>query len=228
MVNRLSQALADATLYDVGALEVVLVRHGQQIPLPERTAEQLSDPPLSALGERQADAVAAHLADEQVDAVYASNLIRAHRTGVAIAERQGIAATVVDELREVDLRNGLPPGVSLDAATETPSFHGAAQRFADSGKWSDLPIAEPGDVFRARVRSAVEAIIERHRDETRVVIACHSGVVNAYLATVLGIEPDFWFRAAHCSVNRVLAHGDRRRIWRLNETHHLQNGLFSA
>lgn len=228
MVTRLAQALADATLYEVGALEVVLVRHGQQIPPAERTSSQMSDPPLSSIGERQIEAVSDHLAGERVDAVYCSDLVRAHRTGTAIASRHALDAVVVEELREVDFRHRLPEGTTLQAVTEQPSFDAAAQRFADSGKWSDLPMAEPSVAFRDRVGHALEGIIERHRDDARVVVACHGGVVNAYVAEILGIERDFWFRTAHCSANRVLALDDRRRVWRINESHHLDNGLFTA
>lgn len=228
MVTPLFQALSEATLYGVGALELLLVRHGQQAPIAERrTPEEMSDPPLSAIGEQQIEAVAAHLAGETIDAVYASNLVRAHRTGLAIAARHDLDVTVLADLREVDLRLNLAPGTTLSAATEEPGFADAASQFATTGRWSALPMSERGDEFRARVRRTVEDILDRH-SEGRVVIACHGGVVNAYVAEILGIERDYWFRTAHCSVNRVFARGTERRVWRLNETHHLDNGLFTA
>jgi 2,3-bisphosphoglycerate-dependent phosphoglycerate mutase len=69
--------------YELGATELVLVRHGQQAWPDPATAKigDWVDPPLSDVGLAQAEAVGAVLARERVDAVYASNLERARHTG---------------------------------------------------------------------------------------------------------------------------------------------------
>src|SRR5205809_1084762 len=56
-------------------MELILIRHG----LPERR-EDTADPPLSDHGHEQARRVAAWLADEAIDAVYASTMLRARQT----------------------------------------------------------------------------------------------------------------------------------------------------
>lgn len=63
---------------------------------------------------------------------------------------------------------------------------------------------------------AIEGIVVDHPAET-VVVACHGGVIAAYLAEVLGVSDDMWFRPAHASVHRVWFRGQRRVVNRLNE-----------
>jgi broad specificity phosphatase PhoE len=55
-----------------------------------------------------------------------------------------------------------------------------------------------------------------------VVVACHGGVINAYLAWVLGLAEDMFFRPAHASVQTVLVRDDRRVIQGLNDVSHLR------
>ena len=116
----LTNPMAAATLYGVHDIEVVLVRHGQQIPPEDRTPEQRFDPPLSTIGERQVVAVAEHLADEEIDAVYSSHLERAHRTGLGIAGQHGLDVTVIEDLREIELFSAIPEGESWASMNARP------------------------------------------------------------------------------------------------------------
>jgi broad specificity phosphatase PhoE len=60
-----------------------------------------------------------------------------------------------------------------------------------------------------------------------VVVACHGGVINAFLSGQLGLVADMFFRPAHCSVSRVAFDSELRVIRSLNEVHHLAGGLLS-
>lgn len=218
--------IARATLWQMHDVEIVLVRHGQQIPLDQRSDDQITDPPLTAIGERQIEAVADHLAGEEITAVYASTLERARRTGEAIAARHGLDVTTVHEIREVEVLGR--PGPVSDAADVDPIvWSGGGERFVHTGRWDSFPLAESSDDFRRRVGRGIEGIVARH-GEGRIVIACHGGVINAYVAEILGIDRDYFFRAMHCSVHRIVARHERRAVWNLNETHHLTGDLRTA
>jgi hypothetical protein len=54
-----------------------------------------------------------------------------------------------------------------------------------------------------------------------VVIACHGGVINAYVAHHLGIREDMFFRPGHTAVNVVAAGHGVRALRSLNDLHHL-------
>ncbi len=222
-----STALDRAFLTDVEHLTtIILVRHGEQaVPTQGQAAtrEEWIDPPLSARGVRQAQAVGAGLKADAVDAVYASPLTRALETGRAIAGHHGLEVQVLAELREIELFRDLPEGTSLLDALDPLLLAGVRERFARERRWDVYPYGETGDELRHRVVMAVEGIIATLQGST-IVVACHGGVINSYVGSVLGItSEDMWFRPNHASVHRVVAHGDRRVVRSLNEVHHLRS-----
>jgi broad specificity phosphatase PhoE len=57
----------------------------------------------------------------------------------------------------------------------------------------------------------------------KVAIACHGGVIQTYVAMVLGLtNTDFPFYAFNASVTSIRAFQDKRAIWRLNDLAHLE------
>ena len=73
----------------------------------------------------------------------------------------------------------------------------------------------------------MEAAIADHPGET-VVVACHGGVINTYLADLLGLSMDMFYRPVHASVHRVRFKGTIRVIDSLNEQTFLRDqGLLS-
>lgn len=209
-----------------GTGELLLVRHGQQEHPTDRRAPRSDwvDPPLSALGRRQADAVGQALAGERIDAVYSSHLQRAKDTGDQVARHHGLEVTVVEALREIEMFRDVPDGKELLDVVEPLLLLGARERFANERRWDVWPFTETGDEFRHRVLMAVEGILVSHPGQ-RVAIACHGGVINVVAAAVLGHrDEDMFFRPAHASFHRIGFHGTRKVVWSLNETHHLRVG----
>lgn len=201
---------------DVGQL--ILVRHGQQVwpdPITSTNGEWV-DPPLSELGLLQATAVAEYLAVEPITAVYSSNLQRALVTGRTIAHRHGLEVEVVEQLAEFHFYGLLPHDSRARDVLGEKIIDGARERFAQTRRWDSFPESESSAEFRRRVGYAVEAAVTSHPSET-IVIACHGGVINAYLAEILGIQEDMFFRASHASVHRVRYNHGRRVVETVNE-----------
>lgn len=205
-----------------GVTTLLLVRHGKQHfrYLAKPTTADWIDPPLSETGQRQAAAVGQALAGESIDAVYSSPLIRALTTAQEVARHHGLQPRVVADLREIELFRDLPEGVSISDIIGSVELRRLQERFIDERRWDVYPYSEPSADFQARVVPAVNEIAARHRGQ-RVVVACHSGVTNGYIAHVLGLAQDMFFRPAHASVNRVLACDGRLVVHSLNETRHL-------
>ncbi len=204
-----------------GVTRLVLVRHGQQDhPDPARsTAADWIDPPLSALGRKQAAAVGRHLKDEPVDAVYCSTLSRAERTGAAIAGHHDLPMVELHELREIEIFRDIGERHPKDVVGDLV-LRGAQERFSRDRRWDAYPLTERSHEFEDRVVATVEGILARHQGQV-VVVACHGGVINAYLAWVLGLREDMFFRPAHASVHTVLVKDDRRVVLGLNDVSHL-------
>jgi broad specificity phosphatase PhoE len=74
------------------------------------------DTPLSARGRRQAEALAIRLADEGIDAVWSSPMVRAKETAAIVAAPHGISLSIDADLVEFDW--GIWSGRPFDGALE--------------------------------------------------------------------------------------------------------------
>ncbi len=196
-------------------VELVFVRHGQ----PERVVRhdgQPADPALSDIGRQQAAAVASWLEEMQIDALYSSPMRRALQTAEAIGSTTGLVPIVRDGLSEFD--RDAPAYVPMEVLKQT-----------DRDRWNQLASGSFGDaertaLFVATVTDAVDEIVGAHRSE-RVAVACHGGVVNAYLAKCLGFDSESFLRfdVDYTSVTRVFASGHgHRSVLSVNERTHLR------
>jgi probable phosphoglycerate mutase len=215
----IDEAIAAATSWGSEHLELVLIRHGQPLPESERRAEESSDPPLSPLGRRQAEAVSRAL--DGVDALYSSHLARADETARIIGGTLGVPVQAVRDLREVAVYR------EADDTSDERTWWARAARFASDGRWESL--VQPGldPAFRARVRRAIGEIIA-DRTEGTVAVVCHSGVINAHLADTLALDRDYFVRPAHASITRVRLSAGRWALQSVNETAHLRPPLLTA
>ena len=113
-----------------------------------------------------------------------------------------------------------PAGAELGAGDDPLEADISRERFIRQRSWDVYPYSERNDEFRHRTVNVIEGIISLHPGQ-RVVVACHGGVINAYVGEVLGLQTGMFFRPAHASVHRLRAHDLTRALWSLNETHHL-------
>lgn len=83
-------------------MRLLLVRHGQTPSNVDYLLDTgVPGTGLTALGEQQAAALPAALADEDIEAVYASTLIRTQLTAAPLAAARGLEVLVRDGIREV-------------------------------------------------------------------------------------------------------------------------------
>ena len=203
-----------------GLCELVLIRHGEQALSKELSAAETVDPPLSDLGQRQVRAVADRLSTRTVDAVYSSPLRRALDTGRAIAGHHGLEPVVRDTLTEYEPWQSFPADQS---PFETLPHDEISRIFAEhirTRSYEPFPYAEDPTAFRARVLGEIGRIVDAHLGE-RVVITCHSGVINAVLADALGSAFDMPVRVHHTSVNVLRGADTRRAVQSVNDFTHV-------
>jgi broad specificity phosphatase PhoE len=143
---------------------ILLVRHGQSEWNASGRWQGQADPPLSELGEEQA--VAAARALGMVDAIYASDLVRAHHTAELVAAQLGADVVVAPNLRERSA--GEWEGRTRAEIEEGwPGFLESGRRPAGY---------EPDDSVLERVLTALEAIAAAHDGD--VLVITHGGVVR--------------------------------------------------
>jgi len=201
-----------------------LIRHGRPVPAGQQGEDGPPGPPLSLLGQRQAEAAGRALRAEPVQAVYASTMARAHGTAQIVADALGLTVDSRHDLREIDLLR--PGGMPAEPSGER-GWRAAASRFAECGRWDCWPHSEPSPAFRQRVRGVISDIAGRHASRA-VAIVCHSGVVNACLADVLGLDRDYCVRPMHASLTRLRISAGRQVVTSVNETGHLPPELLTA
>lgn len=84
----------------LAAMQLILVRHA--LPVRQESAAGRVDPPLALLGTRQADAVARWLAEEPLDAIVSSSMLRARQTAEPLAQATGLRVHLETDLEEYD------------------------------------------------------------------------------------------------------------------------------
>jgi len=196
-------------------MELVLVRHGEPHRVGAGEVDGPADPGLTERGWQQAERLAAWLATEPVDAVITSPLRRARETAEPLSVALGLTPTLDDGVSEYDAAaNEYIPIEELRAAKDERWYA------TIEGRWADVGGMDPAE-FQRRVVPSVEAIVQRSAGK-RVVVVSHGGVINVYLAHVLGIERLLWFHPEYTSISRVVAaRSGEVSIGVVNETAHL-------
>ncbi len=176
------------------------------------------DPPLGERGREQAALLAARLVSmERPAGLYCSPLRRARETALAFAERAGIEPVVEEDLAEAHLGEWEGKPFEDILATDEQMLHRLRNQ---EPIWRHAPGVEELGPFRRRVCDAVERIVERHPDGN-VVVVCHGGVINAYVAPLLGVDHEMFFVPENTSLNSVVLDGHARRVRFLNDALHL-------
>jgi probable phosphoglycerate mutase len=192
----------------------LLIRHGRSADIVPGSDES-SDPPLHTDGVRQAVALGSRLRDARIDAVYSSHLRRAHDTAQEVARHHGLDVTVHEDLEEVRLGDWSHGVFRKMAASGDPVFI----EWSASGRWDGIPNGEGDQNFRDRVTTRIEALAAQH-DGGCIAVVCHGGVINAYLAEILGTERSLWMMVENTSITTVRI-STTRSVLALNDCHHL-------
>jgi probable phosphoglycerate mutase len=192
-------------------MHLILIRHG--LPVRVELSAEAVDPPLSDRGRRDVQLLANWLDLEDIDAIYSSPLRRARETAAHIAGGCGMDVNIVAALSEF----------AVGVQAYIPFEDGDAAAHPQWQRWKQHLDNDTVDSalrqFRTRVRATIDRIATRHAAKT-VAIACHGGVINAYLTSVLGIEQvvafSAWLHLGLAGLREPVRGGDgehRQRKW---------------
>ena len=214
------------------AAELILIRHGDAIPGPDEIIPSgiYDDLPLSQKGRIQASIVAERLKVLHFDAAYSSPLRRCQETAAPLIELLKLPLTIVEGIKEITLGNVVPipvikEGDNLEQLTKALQARQEEiiRAVGSTGTWDSLPESEPSKAFRKRVVDAIDEIANNHLGQ-RVAIFSHGGVINAYVAEVLGLEKEFFFPSANTSLTLIRVSSTKRVLYFLNDVGHLRSG----
>ncbi len=179
---------------------LLLVRHGETDWNRDGRWQGHSDTHLNDVGREQAARLAAEL--DGVDVVYSSDLARARETAEIVAARLDLPVQLDARLRERSF--GAWEGkTGPEIESEFVAAH-AEWRAGGPGADDAEPFAE----FAARVESFLADVLERHPDET-VLIVAHGGSIRVIHARAKGLDYVRDHRlipgVANCTVARYAA-----------------------
>ena len=192
-------------------MQLWMIRHA--LPVRVEGVAGAADPGLAPEGHDQARRLAEWLQGGPVDAVWSSPLRRARETAAPLAAALGVDVVIDDDLAEWDRHaDSYIPLEELKAEGD-PRY----QELVD-GTWAD---EDEGAAFAVRLLAAVDRVIAAHPGG-EVAVVCHGGVINVYLAHVLGLAQAMFFHPGYTSVSRVqAARSGARGVASINEMGHL-------
>jgi probable phosphoglycerate mutase len=173
-------------------MRLLLVRHGQTPSNVEFLLDTaVPGPGLTALGEQQAAALPEALADEDIDALYASTLVRTQLTAAPLAAARGLEVRVRDGIREIaagDLE--LLPGDSEQGVLYMKTVFG----WAAGDTAPRMPGGENGEEVLARY----DAVVAEAADSgaRTVAMVSHGAAIRMWTAA-RAANVDVDFAAAH-------------------------------
>lgn len=164
---------------------IYLLRHGEVVRAETRRFIGHLDVPLSPGGEAQCAAQARRLAGLRIDALYASDLERAQRSGEIIGAPHGLTPRILPALREMAM--GRWEGLTAEEirAREPEAFRDWMTRIGEF----PFPDGESVPDLVARAGPAFDRIVAA-TPEGAVAIVAHGGTNRALLCRALGVPLD--------------------------------------
>lgn len=199
---------------------LVLVRHGQSTWNVEHRIQGQADPPLSALGQRQAQRTGAWLAQAYPQArVVTSDLARCAQTAAPVAAALGVAAASDPALRERDF--GAWTGhLHGEVAAQWPELH---RRWRDGADVIDEVGGESTPALTARAVAAFRALASAGAEGQVTIAVTHGGPIWHGLHHLLGLTEPSLGAVANTAVSELLVDEERGRrllgLW--NQVGHL-------
>ncbi|MBX3633339.1 MAG: histidine phosphatase family protein [Simplicispira sp.] len=183
------------------ATRIIAIRHGETLWNVDTRIQGHRDIPLNDRGRWQATQVARALAGEPIAAVYASDLLRAHATGAAIAEAAGAPLHAEPDLRERsfgELEGRTFAEIEAALPEQARRWRQRDPHFAPEG-------GESLTLLRARIAEVTARLAARHLGE-QIVLVAHGGVLDVLYRLATGQElqaPRTWL-LANAALNRLL------------------------
>lgn len=201
------------------ATRLVVLRHAETDWNVEQRIQGHADIPLNANGLRQAERMAAALADEGIEVIYSSDLQRAAQTAAALARVTGLALHTDRALRERAF--GSFEGVTFsDIERRWPE---AARRWRGRDPEFDADGGETLNTFFQRSVGAATRLATRHPGQT-VALVAHGGVLDCLYraATRVALDAPRTWQLGNASINRLLHSDQGLALVGWNDSAHLE------
>lgn len=184
------------------AADFLFIRHAESTTNAgtATTVEEILNPPLTTLGQQQADSLAAYLGGLDVTAIYTSAYQRTALTIEPTAAVFGLTPTADARTNEWYFGDLASPSDLYAHYSEIFSLFGAWAAGDTSAKL-DIPNSESLDDMVARVLPAWQDMIAAHKDDDGVVVIVGHGATMGYVMPYLVDNVPMSFAASHGLAN---------------------------
>ncbi|QIL81915.1 histidine phosphatase family protein [Diaphorobacter sp. HDW4A] len=181
---------------------IIAIRHGETAWNVDTRIQGHLDIPLNDIGEWQAQQAAGALANENIDAIYSSDLQRAFATAQAIAQTTGAPLIANQQLRERsfgDFQGRTFAQIEAESPEDAMRWRKRDPEFVPGGGGESLTM------LLARIDQTVNDLAALHPDE-QIVLVAHGGVMDVLyrLATKLDLQAPRTWQLTNAAINRLL------------------------
>ncbi len=202
------------------ATRVIAIRHGETAWNVDTRIQGQLDVPLNERGREQARRLGEAMRHETVDAIYTSDLSRAHQTANAVAQRAGLAVIPESGLRERGF--GIFEGSTFKEIEERwpEQSQRWRKRDPDFGPEGGETLAG----FYERAVGVATSLSARHAGQTIVLVA-HGGVMDCLYraASRISLQAPRTWHLGNASINRLLYTPRGFSLVGWNDDHHLDD-----
>ena len=199
----------------------IFIRHGQSVANLNGICGGQTDFPLSENGKKQAEKTGEILKNEQIDAIYSSDLSRAYDTALAVAKHHNLTVVTDKRLREISR-----------GVWENLKHSEIREKYAEQyNVWITnyaLLCCEGGESpeeVQERFYNCVKEISEKHHNQ-RVVIAAHATAIRFFCAKILNVKKENIVKEVpaieNCALTYVNCENGMFTIEKYNSFNHLE------
>ena len=202
------------------ATRIIALRHGETAWNVDTRIQGKLDIELNETGRWQARRAARALANEEIDAVYSSDLLRAWETACTVASATGQTAKPVPALRERGF--GIFEGKTFIEIEGTWPEQTLLWRQRDP-LWKPQG-GESLQELRQRIELTVSSLAKRHQGE-QIVLVAHGGVLDVLyrLATRQDLQTPRSWNLGNATINRLLWTPEGLSLVGWADTRHLED-----
>ena len=173
-------------------MRLLLIRHGQTPANVNGVLDaEVPGSGLTELGQQQADALPAALADRGIERLFVSTMVRTQITAAPLAASLGLEPVVLPGLREIEAGDTQGKRDEVSVQMYISTVHG----WSAGDRSTRMPGAESGDEFFARYDDAVRQILETGVDVAAAF--SHGAAIRTWASAAADNTPDHFGTQRH-------------------------------
>jgi len=155
-------------------MRLILVRHGETDWNKLGKCQGISDVPLNSTGEKQAMDLALSLKDEDITAIYSSDLQRAFNTARTISEYHGIEIQIDERFREMD--QGEFEGLEFTHIRE--KYGDVLKQWREEPEFLRIPGGESLTEVQERAWLGFKSLLDKHNGRNVLVVTHNLTIIT--------------------------------------------------